>query len=168
MAASQAAQQQDLLGQIITFVLNDAALHDVLRVKFSLFVALVSLSFFLRRQPGSAKTSSWFAPSDVPSKRLCETWFLCYSVFWVACFAVIIAKQLYLHFTELDYMLVCGGLAAPLLLQPIILPSITGDQGKPLSQRHSFKANLWIFVFGFIGNYWYVSVHIITSTNLRH
>ena len=22
-------------------------------------------------------------------------------------------------------------------------------------ERYSFKANLWIFIFGFIGNYWY-------------
>jgi len=35
-----------------------------------------------------------------------------------------------------------------------LLPSLTRDEHKPLLQRYSFKANLWMLVFGFIGNYW--------------
>jgi len=35
-----------------------------------------------------------------------------------------------------------------------LLPSLTCDEDKPLLQRYSFKANLWMLVFGFIGNYW--------------
>lgn len=49
------------------------------------------------------------------------------------------------------YLAVCGGLAAPLLLQPLLLPSLTGEASQPLLQRCSTKANLWIAVFSFLG-----------------
>ena len=29
------------------------------------------------------------------------------------------------------------------------------ESKKPLFERYSFKANLWIAIFSFIGNYWY-------------
>lgn len=29
------------------------------------------------------------------------------------------------------------------------------DANKPLLSRYSVKANIWIAIFGFIGNYWY-------------
>jgi hypothetical protein len=163
MLPSQAEWESDFSGAFVKFVSNDTALQDVIRVIFGLVVALVSISCFLQRTPNSVKTSSWFAPKDVPSKRACEMWFLCYSIFWVSCFGFIIASQVYLKFSETDYMLVCGGLATPLLIQPLVFPSVTGDQGKPIAQRHSFKANLWIFVFGFIGNYWCVCTYFDMS-----
>jgi hypothetical protein len=143
-----------IVEDISTFVATDAALHAIFRVIFMMGVALFSLSVFLKRERDQSQ-SRWLAhPARNPAKRACEIWFLAYGTFWISCFGYIIASQVYLQFTELGYMVVCGGLATPLLLQPILLPSITCDQGKPLLQRFSFKANVWIFIFGFIGNYW--------------
>jgi len=73
-------------------------------------------------------------------------WVLKYSVVWMGSFAVIIAAQLYESFTALTYFVVCGGLALPLVLQPLFLPS---------GAKHALRAQLWIAIFGFIGNYWY-------------
>ena len=82
-----------------------------------------------------------------------------YTPIWILCFAIIVAFGLYEEFDEWSYMKVCVGLALPFLLQPLVLPS-TGlydspDQSRPLFERYSFKANLWIAVYSFIGNYWY-------------
>jgi len=32
---------------------------------------------------------------------------------------------------------------------------MTSEKNKKLFERYSFKANSWIFIFSFIGNYWY-------------
>ena len=88
----------------------------------------------LRAEPGA---STWLP--DVkrsPAKRATEIWFLGYGVFWIVCFGVIVGAQLFASFDRLTYMLVCGGLAAPLYLQPLIAPGVTGEQGKPLLSRY--------------------------------
>lgn len=48
----------------------------------------------------------------------------------------------------------CIGLAAglPVLVLPAVL-SPRADADKPLTQRYWFKANVWIAIFSFIGNY---------------
>lgn len=52
-------------------------------------------------------------------------------------------------------MIVCGGLAAPLLLQPALAPQLTApDDALPLLARHATRANAWVAIFSFIGNYW--------------
>jgi cycloeucalenol cycloisomerase len=48
----------------------------------------------------------------------------------------------------------CVTLALPFLLQPILFP-FAAEKNLPLSMRYSFKANVWIAIFSFIGNYWY-------------
>ena len=56
-------------------------------------------------------------------------------------------------------MKVCGGLSLPFLLQPVLLPSAgsagSPDEKRPLLERYCFKANLWVAIYSFIGNYWY-------------
>jgi cycloeucalenol cycloisomerase len=68
--------------------------------------------------------------------------------------------QWYETFTAVTYNIVCVGLALPLLLQPLLWPSVgvyisSPDSARPLLERYSFKANLWLAVYSFIGNYWY-------------
>jgi len=94
-------------------------------------------------------------PKGNESKYLYEVWALKYSIFWIGCFAAIVAFQMYERLDENGYMLVCGGLAAPLLLQPFLAPLGPREAAQPLAQRYSFKANAWIFIFSHIGNYWY-------------
>ena len=110
--------------------------------------------------PTSETTVGHFLPSEKsqPSKRAYELFVLCYTPIWILAFACIVAFGLYENFDKWSYMYVCVGLAVPFLLQPVIYPSAgfdSPDQKRPLLERYSFKANLWIAVYSFIGNYWY-------------
>lgn len=105
-------------------------------------------------------TVSSFLPSDKqqPSKRAYELFVACYTPVWIFSFAIIVVFQLYEDFTAVTYLQVCGGLALPFLLQPALLPTAgfhSPDAQRPLFQRYAFKANLWLAVYSFIGNYWY-------------
>jgi hypothetical protein len=133
------------------FILEDQALSEIMAVISTLFVLLLSIWLFLSR----TSAGHWL-PSKIESnsKYLCEIWFLKYGVFWISVMMIIIVFELYRAFDRIHYAVVLGGLAAPLYLQPIFWPSWTGDEKDDLFDRYSFKANLWIAIFGFIGNYW--------------
>eukprot|EP00468_Gymnochlora_sp_CCMP2014_P014603 CAMPEP_0167767910 /NCGR_PEP_ID=MMETSP0110_2-20121227/16336_1 /TAXON_ID=629695 /ORGANISM="Gymnochlora sp., Strain CCMP2014" /LENGTH=314 /DNA_ID=CAMNT_0007656449 /DNA_START=159 /DNA_END=1103 /DNA_ORIENTATION=- len=107
--------------------------------------------------PGDkAGARRWLPDKSLNSyKRNWEKFCLSYGVVWITCFGVIIGGEMYAWFDREHYMVVCVGLASPLLLQPILFPSITGESEVPLLQRYSLKANVWIAIFSFIGNYWY-------------
>ena len=93
-----------------------------------------------------------------PSKRAYESFALVYTGIWISLFGCIVVLQLYESFDAWSYIYVCLGLALPFLLQPILLPSAgfgSPDESRHLLQRYSFKANLWIAMYAFIGNYWY-------------
>jgi cycloeucalenol cycloisomerase len=102
-----------------------------------------------------------------PSKRAYELFALFYTPIWIFAFACIVAFGLYETFDKWSYMKVCVGLASPFLLQPLIFPSAgfdSPDANRPLFERYSFKANLWIAVYSFIGNYWYTHCKTTTYT----
>ena len=93
-----------------------------------------------------------------PSKRAYESWVALYTPIWILAFGVIVAFRMYETFSAASYMVVCVGLALPFLLQPALYPSAgfdSPDQHRPLLRRYSFKANLWLAVYSFIGNYYY-------------
>lgn len=95
---------------------------------------------------------------EEPSKRAYELFALTYTPIWIFAFGCIVAFGLYERFDEWSYLYVCVGLALPFLLQPIIMPSAgfgSPDAQRPLSERYAFKANMWLAVYSFIGNYWY-------------
>ena len=103
-------------------------------------------------------------PTTEPSKRAYEIFALSYTPVWIFAFGCIVAFGLYENFDNWSYMKVCVGLSLPFLLQPIVLPSggeffstnySSPDTKRPLFERYSFKANVWIAVYSFIGNYWY-------------
>jgi cycloeucalenol cycloisomerase len=104
-----------------------------------------------------SKNGGSYLPVE-PSRRAYETFALLYTPIWIFLFACIVAFKLFESFDAWSYIYVCLGLALPLLLQPILLPSAgfgSPDAFRPLALRFSFKANLWIAVYSFIGNYWY-------------
>jgi cycloeucalenol cycloisomerase len=113
----------------------------------------------------SSRIGGRFLPDPVlePSKRAYEIYALIYTPIWITGFGIIVAFGLYKTFDEWSYMKVCVGLSLPFLLQPVLLPSgftttttnSSPDTHRPLHQRYSFKANVWIAVYSFIGNYWY-------------
>ena len=98
-------------------------------------------------------------PTTEPSKRAYEIYALAYTPIWIVAFACIVVFGLYEDFDKWSYMKVCVGLSLPYLLQPILYPSAgspsSPDEGRPLLERYSFKVNLWLAVYSFIGNYWY-------------
>lgn len=63
--------------------------------------------------------------------------------------------RLFEWFDKIHYIVVCAGLASPLLLQPVLAPSVTFDDDKNVWSRYATKANIWIGIFSFIGNWWY-------------
>jgi cycloeucalenol cycloisomerase len=104
--------------------------------------------------------SSSFLPDPVtqPSKRAYEVFAAAYTPVWMGAFVVIVAGQFYEDFSPFGMVLVLGGLALPFLLQPILWPGAgqgSPDAQRPLLQRYATKANVWIAVYSFIGNYWY-------------
>jgi len=98
-------------------------------------------------------------PATEPSKRAYEIFALAYTPVWISAFAYIVGFRSYEQFDKWSYMKVCVGLSLPFLLQPVLLPSAGSsgcpDAKRPLLNRYSFKANIWIAIFSFIGNYWY-------------
>lgn len=103
--------------------------------------------------------SSWLpSAKEQPSKRAYELFAACYTPVWIFCFGIIVVFQLYENFTAINYLQVCGGLALPFVLQPIFFPTAgfqSPDAKRPLQERYAFKANVWLGVYSFIGNYWY-------------
>lgn len=103
---------------------------------------------------------SSFLPSKAlqPSKYAYERFVMDYSVVWMALFGMVVVFQLYESFTATGYNLFCGGLALPFLLQPLFYASggySSPDRDRPVWERYATKANLWLAVYSFIGNYWY-------------
>jgi len=94
-------------------------------------------------------------PDEVSAKIKCENFFILYGIcVWIPVFALIVGLKIYESMGKYAYIGVCGGLAAPLLLQPLMFPKLTGEENVPLKQRHCLKANVWIAIYSFLGNYW--------------
>lgn len=109
---------------------------------------------FQKTKPQLNQTYHLIPSSFNPQKREYEIYALSYTVVWIGIFAIVIILQMYEQFNENSYMILCVSVSLPYLLQPIVAPLKT-EKSLPLFQRYSFKANVWIFIFGFIGNYWY-------------
>lgn len=92
-------------------------------------------------------------PSNI-QKRQFEIYALKYTAIWILIFGVVIVTKSFLWFSANDYMALCVTLSLPFLLQPILAP-LESERNLPLTSRYSFKANVWIAIFSFIGNYWY-------------
>lgn len=56
---------------------------------------------------------------------------------------------------QLAYLVVCAGLCVPIAVFSLfyVHPS---ERGLPLGQRYAVKAMVWMGIFSFIGNYWWV------------
>jgi cycloeucalenol cycloisomerase len=111
---------------------------------------------------------STFLPNPFiePSKYAYEVFVAIYTPIWILIFALIVISKYYETLTPQGYIIICTSLALPFLLQPILLPgglvgnakqrsNASPDSNRPLLERYSFKANVWIAVYSFIGNYWY-------------
>ena len=81
------------LREAAEFAASDASLRQIYAVIGALCLLLASLSLRLSPDKGAG---SWLPSKEAAqAKRACEIWFLGYGVFWIVCFAVIIAARLY-------------------------------------------------------------------------
>ena len=129
--------------------------EPVLRTMALILGAQVAALAALERATPRTGRGIWLAPRTNAPKRATELWFLRYAAVWIGAFALIIGLGLYERFTAWTYLGVCGGLALPLALQPFLYPGLTREADRPLAQRYALKANVWLAIFGWVGNYWY-------------
>uniref|UniRef100_A0A7S2V4D0 Cycloeucalenol cycloisomerase n=1 Tax=Fibrocapsa japonica TaxID=94617 RepID=A0A7S2V4D0_9STRA len=119
-----------------------------------IFAGILTCLFLLYQSLKSNEKSSgcWIASSENPPKREYELFCLYYTPIWIGIFAFIVVAQVYESMAEVEYMVVCGGLCIPLFLYPHFCSE---SKTVPLAERYSFKANVWLAIYSFIGNYWY-------------
>uniref|UniRef100_A0A7I4APN8 Cycloeucalenol cycloisomerase n=1 Tax=Physcomitrium patens TaxID=3218 RepID=A0A7I4APN8_PHYPA len=98
-------------------------------------------------------TNPWLASSA--SKRWGEVFFLLYSPFWILILlGVVVPLKLYESFQEAEYLILGLLTVAPCFLVPLIVVC-KEDAERPFYKRYWFKANVWIAIFGFVGNYFW-------------
>ena len=124
----------------------------ILSSMFAFLIAIINI----QKKEKKENMISCFMPNveTNPSKYHYEKFNMQYSIIWMGVFGCIVIFQLYEGFSAWTYDIVLGVLALPLILQPILYP-IGPDKDRCLTQRYAFKANIWIAIFSFIGNYWY-------------
>lgn len=88
------------------------------------------------------------------SKAFGEKLVLLYSPFWIGMMIIVVIRKWYESFTPNDYLLFSIGLALPCLALPLIMAD-SGEKRIPLLQRYVVKANVYILVVGYLGNYFY-------------
>jgi cycloeucalenol cycloisomerase len=108
--------------------------------------------------------SSWWAAS--PSKQWGERFFLAYSVYWISLFGSVVVTRVYMMFGDVEYMLLAVAVAAPSMLVPLLWPG-KADRALPLRSRYWFKANVWIAIYSYIGNYFWTH-YFFTVLNARY
>uniref|UniRef100_A0A453MBN8 Cycloeucalenol cycloisomerase n=1 Tax=Aegilops tauschii subsp. strangulata TaxID=200361 RepID=A0A453MBN8_AEGTS len=97
------------------------------------------------------KRSAWLAADG--SKRWGEAFFLLYTPFWLTlCLGLVVPFKLYERFTELEYLVIGLVSAVPAFLIPLFLVG-KADNNRSLKDRYWVKANVWIMVFSYVGNY---------------
>jgi|TARA_B110000977_G_scaffold191789_1_gene264387 cycloeucalenol cycloisomerase len=109
-------------------------------------------------------SSLWLCdPASNPSKHHAELFILKASACWIASVGIVIYFKMFEWWGRWGYIVYCCGCAAPYVLVPYLYPLqgdiLTSTEGKtstrPLKDTYIFKANVWIAIFSFIGNYWY-------------
>ena len=147
---------------------NDIAITMtmILTTLIAILIGLINIQDKSNESSKNNNTKSTYLPNPTiqPSKYAYEKYCILYSPIWMMVFTIIVAFQLYEDFTAMTYNIVCLGCALPFLLQPVLVPSGfygSPDVDRPLLERYSTKANLWLGVYSFIGNYWYVLISIL-------
>lgn len=93
--------------------------------------------------------SLWF--SSNPDKAWVEKFFLIYSPIWMLVMAIVMIMGWQKSFSDMGLLLLSVFVAAPAFLVPLIIAQKYTD--KPWYESYWFKANLYLAIFGFFGNY---------------
>lgn len=97
----------------------------------------------------SAAASRWFSPN--PDKAWVEKFFLLYSPVWMAGMAYMMFSGADKAWSDCALLIQSLAVALPVLLIPMLLARRYSDQ--PWHDSYWLKANLYLLVFGFFGNY---------------
>ena len=99
----------------------------------------------------------WWATTK--DKQWTEKFLVYYSIIWITIFAIVIVTTAWIYFGPWEYLYLGLLISVPCFVAPYFLEpqSIYSDYTSiPVwYQRYWFKANVWIFIFGFIGNYFW-------------
>ena len=137
------------------------AAHDLLLIQcvatpIAAIALLVAYYAFAARAPSSSLVPPprWSAPNA--GKAWSERFFLRYSVVWILFFGCVIVSGAWEHFAHVEYMAVCGAIALPCLLAPALLLAPAPSEARlPLWRRQWFRANAWIAIISYVGNYFW-------------
>lgn len=107
--------------------------------------------------PGSKRAAEleeprWLASN--PGKRWTEICFGYLSALWIVWFGLIVATGVYEQFGPWSYFIVCSAMAVPYAVAPLFFPG-QGEPEVPLLQRTWVKANIWIAIISYVGNYFW-------------
>ncbi|KAL9644110.1 hypothetical protein ABK040_005576 [Willaertia magna] len=86
------------------------------------------------------------------SKAWAEKFFILFGPVWMTYFGIIIYYEVYDTASKLGWTLYGLPLALPCFLYPLLFPG-EYDKTIPITQRYWFKANIWIGIYNFVGNY---------------
>ncbi|EFA75448.1 Cycloeucalenol cycloisomerase [Heterostelium album PN500] len=100
----------------------------------------------------SIASPHWF--SKVPSKAWAEKFYLLYSPFWIGVFSLAVITEEYKKWADLEFFILGLIVSLPCVIVPMLFPC-AADRDKPWYERYWVKANIWIALFGFVGNYFW-------------
>eukprot|EP00808_Paulinella_micropora_P001882 g36322.t1 len=107
----------------------------------------------------STQTEGIWSPNPVKAEG--EKFFLLYAFFWVSVMAYIVLSGIYETFDKMSYLYVGFIVGVPPVVIPLFLPG-KHESVLPWHQRYTTKANVWIAILSFIGNYANVWIAILS------
>lgn len=137
---------------------DSSALRSLISQNLSMFAAAFVLScIFLAKYVIKwtetielHKRNRYFSRS--PAKTSTEVLFMSLSICWISMFAIIIGTGVYHDFKRWEYLLVCFPMAAVYAFVPWLLGF---ESSKPLFNRYYVKANVWIAILTYVGNFYW-------------
>lgn len=134
--------------------MNDREMWQAMGAIFATSISVLAVTSLLltKRKTTKRTEAAGFAANG--SKREGEAISLKLAVLWIGAVVVVILTQAYEHWGSASYMAFCAPCAALYVTVPYAFP---GPEDKKVSwkERYITKANVWIGIFSFIGNYWY-------------
>lgn len=101
---------------------------------------------------GRGRLRRWWAPNA--AKAWGERFFVYYSAVWIAWFGWVVVSGVWERFAHVEYLAVCGAMALPCALAPLWLQP-AAEAARPWHERYWVKANVWIAVISYVGNYFW-------------
>ena len=119
----------------------------------------VSASAGARVPSRLGSTTGWDSASGVFSDNRSKAWterfFLAYSPVWIVWALIgLVQTGYYKYLDSLGYLAVGLAAAVPCFLVPLFVVG-DADKKRPLLDRYWVKANVWVAVYSFIGNYFW-------------